>query len=52
MTKNKSELEGFAEDYLRGLTFLGFSHYNLKNEYDKGEGRFRTRLWGHLQDIR
>merc|ERR1712098_275274 len=52
VTKNKSELEGYAEDYLRGLTYLGFSHYNLKNEYDKGEGRFRTRLWGHLQDVR
>ena len=52
MTKNKSEIEGYAEDYLRALTYLGFSHYNLKTEYDKGEGRFRGRLWKHLQEIR
>ena len=49
--KNKSELESIAEDYHRGLPYLGFSHYNLKNEYDHGEHRFKMRLWKHLSDI-
>ena len=52
VVKNKSELESLAEDYHRALSYLGFSHYNLKNEYDQGEHRFKMRLWKHLSDIK
>ena len=43
--------EGLAEEYLKSLTALGFSHFNLKTEFDKGEERFRRRLYQHLNEI-
>ena len=49
--KSKTEMESLAEDYHRALSYLGFSHYNLKNEYDKGEQWFRDRLTTHLHDL-
>ena len=50
-SKDKTEMESLAEDYHRALSYLGFSHYNLKSEYDKGEARFRDRLSQHLHDL-
>merc|ERR550517_2431966 len=45
------EIEWLAEEYLKSLTALGFSHFNLKSEFDKGEARFRQRLRRHLIEI-
>ena len=48
---NRRELEVLAEEYHKSLSFLGFSHFHLKNEFDKGESLFKLRLRENLNEI-
>ena len=42
--------ERLAEEYHKSLTHLGFSHFHLKNEFDKGESVFQLKLRRHLRE--
>ena len=48
---NRRELEVLAEEYHKSISYLGFSHFSLKNEFDKGESLFKLRLRKNLNDI-
>ena len=48
---NRRELELLAEEYHKSISFLGFSHFSLKNEFDKGESLFKLRLRKNLNEI-
>ena len=50
-TGNRRELELLAEEYHKSISYLGFSHFSLKNEFDKGESAFKLRLRENLNDI-
>ena len=44
------QTERLAEEYHKSLTNLGFSHFHLKNEFDKGESVFQLKLRRHLRE--
>ena len=48
---NRRELELLAEEYHKSISYLGFSHFHLKNEFDKGESLFKLRLRKNLTEI-
>ena len=48
---NRRELEVLAAEYHRSISCLGFTHFHLKTEFDKGESLFKLRLRKNLNDI-
>ena len=50
-TGTRRELEQLAEEYHKSISYLGSSHFTLKNEFDKGESLFKLRLRKNLNEI-
>ena len=48
---NMRELELLAEEYHKSISYLGFTHFHLKTEFDKGESSFKLRLRKNLNEI-